>query len=91
MWNVKAKMIPVIIWANWTHFKITHTIPDQHTGKHEIRELQKPSHIVHCTLTAGSADVEVQNIFNVGNNITCSANCKYTTAATLYTVEMWFV
>jgi hypothetical protein len=49
------------------------------------------SHIVHCTLTAGSDDVEVQNIFNMGNNITCSAVCKYRTAATLCTVETWFV
>jgi len=46
---------------------------------------------LHCTLTAGSADVEVQNIFNMGNNITCSANCKYRTAATVYTIETWFV
>ena len=60
-------------------------------GEHEIKELQKNSHIVHCTQTAGSADAEVQNIFTVGNNITCSANCKYRTAATLYTVVTWFV
>ena len=49
------------------------------------------SHFVHCTHTAGSADVKVQNIFHRRNNITCSANCKYRTAATLYTVETWFV
>jgi len=32
MWNVKAKVI-VVITADWNHFKITPTIPEQHTGK----------------------------------------------------------
>jgi hypothetical protein len=47
----------------------------------------------HCTQTAGSADVKVENIFNWRNNITCGTDCtrKYRTAATLYTVETWFV
>jgi hypothetical protein len=31
------------------------------------------------------------NIFHGQNNITCSTNCKYRTAATLYTLETWFV
>ena len=31
MWNVKAKVIPVIKGA--TDFKIIQTIPEQHTGK----------------------------------------------------------
>jgi len=31
------------------------------------------------------------NIFNGRNNITCSTNCKYRTAATLHTLEKWFV
>ena len=34
--------------------------------------------------TAGSADVKVQNIFNMGNNMTCSTDCTYRTAAKLY-------
>jgi hypothetical protein len=27
----------------------------------------------------------------MGNNITCSTNCKYRTAAKLYALETWFV
>jgi hypothetical protein len=28
--------------GDWNHFKITQTVPEQHTGgKHEIKELQK--------------------------------------------------
>jgi len=32
-----------------------------------------------------------KNTFHGQNNITCSTNCKYRTAATLYTLETWFV
>ena len=53
-------------------------------GKHEIKELQKNSHIGRCTQTAGSANVKVQIIFHGRNNITYSTNCKYRTAVTLY-------
>jgi hypothetical protein len=50
MWNVKAKVIPVIIWATGTiqnHFwQYLSNIP----GKHEIKELPKKKnrHIWHC-------------------------------------------
>ena len=84
MWNVKAKVIPVIIGATGTISKSLIQYLSNIPGKHEIKELQKRnSHIVHCTQTAGSADVKVQNIFHVRNNITCSTDCKYRTAATL--------
>jgi len=39
----------------------------------------------------GSANVEVHNMFNVGNNINCNINCNYTLAATVCTLETWFV
>ena len=29
--------------------------------------------------------------FNMGNNITCIINSNYTIAATIYTLEKWFV
>jgi hypothetical protein len=77
--------------GDWIHFKITQTVPEQHTGKAGNWGTAANSHIGHCTLTAGSADVKVQNILNMGINITCSTNCKYRTAATLCTVETWFV
>ena len=66
-------------------------IPEQHAWKGLNQGTKENRHIGHCTQTAGSANVKVQNTFNVRNNITCSANCKYTTAATLYTLETWFV
>ena len=30
-------------------------------------------------------------IIIMGNNITCTINCKHTTAATLHIIETWFV
>jgi hypothetical protein len=56
-----------------------------------IRNCKKSSHIGHCTHATESANVKVQNIFHTRNNITCSNNCKYKIAATLHTLEMWFV
>jgi hypothetical protein len=91
MWNVKAKVIPAIIGGDWNHFKITQTLPEPHTRKARNYGTTKNSHTGHCAHTAESANVKVQNIFRGRYNITCSTDCKYRTAATLYTQETWFV
>jgi len=52
-------------WANWNHFKIIQTIPEQLTGKTQNEGTTKNSHIGHCTHTGASANVQVQNIFHV--------------------------
>jgi hypothetical protein len=50
------------------------------------------SHIGHCTHTAESTDVKVQySIFNIGNSVICTMNCNYRIAATLYSLETWYV
>ena len=91
MWNLKAKLVPVIIGATGTISKSMRQYLSNIPGKHEIKELQKNSHIGHCTHTVESADVKVQNIFHGRNNITRSTDCKYRTAATIYTVGTWLV
>jgi hypothetical protein len=91
MWNVTAKVIPVIIGATGTISKSLRQYLSNIPGKHEIKELQKNSHIGICTHTTESANVKVQNKFNRRFNTACSTNCKYRTAATLYTLETWFV
>ena len=88
---VKAKVISVITGATGTISKYLIQYLSNVPGKHENKELQKNSHSGHCTHIAGSADVKVLNIFHGRNNITCSTNCKYRTAATLYTLQTWFV
>jgi len=80
----KAKVIPVITGATGTiseSFRLYATY-------REITKLRnhKNSRIGHCTHTAESAKVKVHNTFHGRNNITCSTNCKYRTAATLYTL-----
>jgi hypothetical protein len=91
MWNVKTKVISVIKGATGTISESLRQYLSNIPGKHEIKELQKTSHIGHCTQTAESANVKVQNIFHGRNNITCSTDCKYRTAATLFTLQTWFV
>jgi len=76
MWNVKAKMIPVIIGVIGTISKSLRQYLNNIPGKYEMKELQKKSHTGHCTHTMESTNVKVQNIFNV-RNITCSKKCKY--------------
>jgi len=36
-------------------------------------------------------NIKVQNVFHGQNNIACSTDCKYRTAATLYIIETWFI
>jgi hypothetical protein len=44
--------------------------------KSQYQTFTQTSHIVHCTQTADSANVKVQNILHGRNEITCSAECK---------------
>ena len=60
MRNVKAKVLTVIIEAIGTITKSRRQYLSNLLEKNAIKEPQ--SHIVHCTQTAGSADVKVQNI-----------------------------
>jgi len=87
----ESKSDPSNTRGNRNHFKVTQTIPEQHTGKSRNQGTIKTSHIGHCTHTSESTNVKVQNIFHWWNNITWSTNCKHRTAATLYTLQTWFV
>jgi hypothetical protein len=91
MWNVKAEVIPVIIGATGTISESHRQYLNNTAGKHEIKELQQNSHIGHYTHTAESANVKAHNIFHGRNKITCGTSCKYRIAATLYTIETWFI
>jgi len=90
MWKVTTKAIPVIIGATGTISKSLRQYLSNIPGKHEIKELQTTAMLALHTY-CGSADVKLQNIFHGRNNITCSTNCKYRTAAPLYTLDTWLV
>jgi len=88
MWNVKAKVIPLIKGATRIISKSLRQHLSITPGKHEIKELQKPAIFGTSHITTESANVKVQNIFHGRNNIICNTNCKYSIAATLYTYTL---
>ena len=59
MWNVKTKVIPVIIGATGT-ISVIQKIREQHTGKPCSQGTTENSHIGHCTHTSESTNVKVQ-------------------------------
>ena len=92
MWNVKARVIPVITGATGTIANSLRRYRSSKPGQHEIKELQKKNnHFGNCTHTVESANVKVQNIFNGRNNITSRTNCKHRiSATTIYPKNMGY-
>jgi hypothetical protein len=100
MWNVEAKVIPVIIGATGTISKSLRQYLSNIAGKQEIKELLKTALLDTAhrlrrvlmwkdkTYFTGKITLHVAQSVN---NITCSTECKYRTAAILYTLETWFV
>jgi len=64
MRNVTAQVIPVITGVSGTTSKSPTQYLSNIPGKHEIKKLQKNNNIGHCTHTAESVNVKVQNIFH---------------------------
>jgi len=60
MWNVKTKVIPVIIGATGTISKSFRKYVSNIPGNHEVKGTTENSHIRHCTHTSESANVEIQ-------------------------------
>jgi len=71
MWNLNTKATLVIMGATGTNSKSFRQYLKHITAENEIKELQNNSHIGHCTYTAESANVTVQNTFNMRNSVTC--------------------
>ena len=51
MWNVKTKVIPVIIGATRTISKSFRKYVSNIPGNHEVKELQKTAHILRKVIT----------------------------------------
>jgi hypothetical protein len=60
MWNVKTKVILAITGATGTISKSFIKYVSNIIGKHEVKELQKKSHIEDCTHTSEGANAEIQ-------------------------------
>jgi hypothetical protein len=60
--NVKTKCNASNSGGNCNRLDVIQKIPELHTGKARNQGTTDNSHIGHCTRTAGSTDVKVQNI-----------------------------
>jgi len=61
MWNVKTKLIPVIIGSTGTILKLFRKYMSNILGKHETSQgTTEYSNIGHCTQTSESTNVKVQ-------------------------------
>ena len=85
MWNVKTKVMPVIIWATGTISKSFIKYVSNVPGKHEVNEL-------HKTAILGTAHIfrkvlmQKYNRFNTETNDTSTMNTTNRIAATLYSL-----
>ena len=90
IWNIKTKVIPVIIGTTGTISKSLKKYLSNIPGEHKIKELQK-------TVIWDTAHLPLKVLmlkyktFNKGNYITYSMNFKYRIAAKLCTLEAWIV
>ena len=87
MWNVRAKVKLVIKGQLGPFQKPSDNIWATYQESTKLRNHKKQP---YWALHTQGANVKVQNIFHRWHYITCSTNCKYMTAATLCTLEMWF-
>jgi hypothetical protein len=72
--------------GNWNHLRIIQNI----FGKHNTKELMKTA-ILGTVQILHKALRYKYKMFITGNNITCNIKCNYSIAATLYTLQTWFV
>jgi len=85
MWNVKTKVMPVIIGATGTVSKSFRKYVSNIPGNHEVKELQKTAilgsaHILRKVLT------QKYNRFNTETNYISTMNSNNRIAATLYSL-----
>ena len=90
MWNVKIKVIPVIIGATGTVWKSFRKYVSNIPGKHEVKELQKTAilgtaHILRKVL------MYKYNTFNTDTNDISTMNSKNRITTTLYSLGTQFV
>ena len=89
MWNVKTKVIPVIIGAAGTIPKSFRKYVSNIPGKYEVKELQKTAilstaHILRKVL------MYLQNIFNTDTNDISTMTSKNRISTTLYSLGTQF-
>jgi hypothetical protein len=90
MWNVKTQVTPVITGATGTISKSFRKYLRSIPGKHDIKELQKTA-ILGTAHTLRKVLCRSTKEFNNEDSVICTINRTRRIAATLYTLETWFV
>jgi len=90
MWNVRTKVIPVIIGATGTISKSVRKYVSNIPGNDEVKELQKTAilgtaHVLRKLLTY------IYNGINTGTSDIRNTNSYIRIVATLYSLGKWFV
>jgi hypothetical protein len=88
---VKTRVIPVVIWATGIISRLFGKCLTNIPRKHETEEPQKKTAILGTAHILRKVLVWKYKIFRMGNNITCTIYCNYRIAATLHTLEKWFI
>jgi len=86
MWNVKTKVIPVIIGATGTISKSFRKYVSKISGKHEVKVLQKTA-ILGTAHILRKVIMEKYNRFNPETNDISAMNSNNRIAATLYSLR----
>jgi hypothetical protein len=82
VWNVKAKVITVIIGVTGTNSKSSINYPSKVMGEHEIKELQQRATLVTEHIPQNIL-IKIQNVF-LEKIFTCIMNCICRIAATSF-------
>jgi len=85
MWNVKTKVLPVIVGATGTISKSFRKYVSNIPGKHEVKELQKTA-ILGTAYILRKLLIQKYNGFNTETNDISTMNSNNRTAATLYSL-----
>ena len=85
MWNVKTKVLPVIVGATGTISKSFRKYVSNIPGKHEVKELQKTA-ILGTAYILRKLLIQKYNGFNTETNDISNVNSNSRIAATLYSL-----
>jgi hypothetical protein len=73
---------PSISWVNWNHLKNIHTIPEQHTGKYDIKEVYTAALLGTAYIHWKTTNVKAESI-KLGNNIRYTKRCNHSVVTKL--------
>jgi hypothetical protein len=91
MWNVKTKMILVIIGATGTISKSFRKYVSNIPGNHEVKELQKAAILGTAHTALRKVLTQRYNGVNAETSDMCTMNSNTRIVATRCFLEIWFV